>query len=57
MEFIFHKKRLKIPKGSSEAVNRRRADNAIAKRKRTKGKTTIHKIIHRKLKIEQHEPR
>jgi hypothetical protein len=25
------------------------------KRKRTKGQTTIYKILHRKLKIEQHE--
>jgi len=32
---------LKIPKGSSESVNRRRTDNTMAKRKRTKGQTTI----------------
>jgi len=28
----------------------------MAKRKRTKGQATIYKTIHRKLKIEQHEP-
>jgi len=28
----------------------------MAKRKRTKGQTTIYKTLHRKLKIEQHEP-
>jgi hypothetical protein len=39
------KKSLKIPKGQSEAANRRRIDNTIAKRRR---------ILHRKLKIEQH---
>ena len=33
----------------------RRTDNIITKRKRTKGQTMIYKIIHRKLKIEQHE--
>jgi hypothetical protein len=31
-----HKKSLKIPKGYSESVNRRRTDNAIAKRKKYK---------------------
>jgi hypothetical protein len=49
------KKSLTIPKGLSESVNRRRTDNAMAKRKRTKGQTTIYKRLHRKLKIEQHE--
>jgi hypothetical protein len=33
----------------SEAVNRRRSDNTMAKRKGTKGQT-----IHRKLKIQKH---
>jgi len=37
------KKRLKIPKGQSESVYRRRTDNAMAKRKSTKGQTTIYK--------------
>ena len=32
---IFVKKRLKIPKGQSEAVNRRKTDNTMVKRKRT----------------------
>ena len=29
----------------------------MAKRKKTKGQTTIYKTLHRKLKIQQHEPR
>ena len=29
--------------GGTESVNRRRTDNTIAKRKRTKGQTTIYK--------------
>ena len=32
---IFVKERLKIPKGQSEAVNRRKTDNTMVKRKRT----------------------
>jgi len=28
----------------------------MAKRKRTKGQTTFYKTLHRKQKIEQHEP-
>ena len=93
-----YKKTLQIPKEYSEAVNRRRTDNAIAKRKRTKGQTIFsfmcmlcrslfvllsffvwplcclsffdlrilntplvstnssYNTLHRKLKIEQHEP-
>jgi hypothetical protein len=39
-----------------KGVNRRRRDNNMARRKRTKGQTTIYKILHRKLKISQHEP-
>jgi len=46
-------KSLKIPKGSSEAVNRL-TDNTIAERK--KDKTVIYKTLHTKLKIQQHEP-
>ena len=42
MTFSF-KKSLKIPKGKSESVVRRRTDNTIAKRKSTKGQTTIYK--------------
>jgi len=30
--------------------------NTMAKRKKTKGQTTIYKTILRKLKIDQHEP-
>jgi len=36
-------KSLKIPKGQSESVYRRRTDNTMAKRKSTKGQTTIYK--------------
>jgi predicted choloylglycine hydrolase len=36
-------KSLKISKGQSESVYRRRTDNTMAKRKRTKGQTTIYK--------------
>jgi hypothetical protein len=36
------KKSLKIPKGTAESVYRRRTDNTMAKRKSTKGQTTIH---------------
>jgi len=39
---------LMTPKGLSESVNRR-TDNAMAKRKRTTGQTTIYKRLHRKL--------
>jgi hypothetical protein len=39
---ILAKKSLKKPKGKSESVNRR-TDNTMAKRKSTKGQTTIHK--------------
>ena len=42
--------------GMVRRFNRSRTDNTMAKRKRTKGQTTIYKILHRKLKIEQHEP-
>ena len=40
---ISAKKGLKIPKGYSESVYQRRTDNTMAKRKSTKGKTTIYK--------------
>ena len=36
-------------------AKRKRIDNTMAKRKRTKGQTVAYKILHRKLKIEQHE--
>jgi hypothetical protein len=41
-----YKKSLKIPKGQSETVYRRRTDNTMAKRKSTKGQTTIDKKIY-----------
>ena len=40
---LVYKKSLKIPKGQSESVYRRRTDKTMAKRKRTKGQTTINK--------------
>jgi hypothetical protein len=52
------KKSLRIPKGSSEAVNQR-SDNTMAKskkNKRTNNETVIYKTLDRKLKIKQHEP-
>jgi hypothetical protein len=36
----------------SESVYRRRTDNTMTKRKRTKGQTTIYKTYIKKLKIE-----
>ena len=47
------KQRLKIPKGQSESINRRRTDNTRTKRKRETGQTTNYETLHRKLKIEQ----
>jgi hypothetical protein len=41
------KKSLKIPKGYSESVNRRRTDNTMAKRKRTKDKQRSTKQTHK----------
>ena len=38
----FYKKSLKISKGQSESVYRRRTDNTMAKRKSTKGQTAIY---------------
>jgi hypothetical protein len=37
-------------------MNQRRRDNTMANTKRTKVQTTIYKALHKKLKIEQHEP-
>ena len=42
---VSYKKSLKIPKGQSESVYRRRTDNTMAKRKSTKGQTTIYKTL------------
>jgi hypothetical protein len=41
--------------GYSEAVNRRKTDNTMVKRKLTKEHTTIYKRLPRKIKIEQYE--
>ena len=48
------KKSLKIPKRSA-AINLK-TDNTMDKRKKTKIKTMIYKTLHRKLRIEEHEP-
>jgi hypothetical protein len=40
---LVRKKSLKISKGQSESVYRRRTDNTMAKRKSTKGQTTTYK--------------
>jgi hypothetical protein len=37
------KNSLKIPKGQSESLYQRRTDNIMAKRKSTKGQTTLYK--------------
>jgi hypothetical protein len=37
-------------------TKRRRTDNTMNKRRRTKGQTMIYKTLHRKLKMNQHEP-
>ena len=50
---LYLKKSLKIQKEQSKSEKRRRTDNTMAKRKRTKGQTIIYKTQHRKLKIPQ----
>jgi hypothetical protein len=47
----YYKMRLKIPKGESKSVNRRRTDNTMATRKKTKGQKR-YKNMHIKLNIE-----
>jgi hypothetical protein len=37
------RKSLRIPKEQTESVNQRKTDNTMAKRKSTKGQTTIYK--------------
>jgi len=51
MHSVFYKKSLKIPKGQSESVYRRRTDNTMAKRKSTKGQITINKIYKAKDRV------
>ena len=46
---------LKILKWQPEAVNRRKTDNTMA-RKKVKGQTLIYKTLHRKQNIEQNKP-
>jgi hypothetical protein len=50
------KKGSKISKVQWEGVNGRRTYDTMIKWKKTEGQTTIYKTLHRKLKIEQHEP-
>jgi hypothetical protein len=52
---VLPKKCLKIPEGYSKAEYWR-TENTMAKRKMTKGQTTIYKAQHRKLNIEQQKP-
>jgi TfoX/Sxy family transcriptional regulator of competence genes len=42
--------------GASEAVNPRRTDNTMTKRKRTKAQTTIYKTLYRLEKKYAHGP-
>jgi len=44
-------KKFEDVKGVIRGINRRRMDNALAKRKRTKGPTTIYNALHRKPNI------
>jgi hypothetical protein len=56
----YTKKSLKIPKGQSETVYRRRTDNTMAKRKKYKGTNNDLQNIHiqtRKLYIKQNKKR
>lgn len=48
------KKSVEIPKGHSEAVNRRLTDNTMVQRKMTRGQTDI-QTLPRKLMMEQHK--
>ena len=48
-------KSLKIPKWQSGIINQRGTDNVMAKRKGTKGPTTIYNALYRKLKFEQQQ--
>ena len=50
------KNNLKIQKGQSSVVNRKRTDNTMVRRKLTKGQTMIYRSPYRKLKTEQHKP-
>jgi hypothetical protein len=54
--YWYDNKSLQIPKRYSEALYQRRTDNAMAKEKKIKRQAMIFKTLHRKLKIEHHEP-
>ena len=54
---LFHKKSLKIRKVQSQSISQRRTDNTMAKGiKPNARQTMIYKTLHRKLKVEHHEP-
>jgi hypothetical protein len=46
-------KSLRIPKGKSKSVIRRRTDSTMARRKKAKGQATIYKTLHKTQKIEK----
>ena len=48
---------MKIPEGQSESVYRRRTDNTMAKRKSTKGQTTINKTYQTKDRVTRTAPK
>jgi hypothetical protein len=52
---LIHLCQVKIPKRKSKVVNRR-TDNTTDKRNGTKGQTIIYRKLHRKQKIERHQP-
>jgi hypothetical protein len=43
LRILLKKKSLKVPKGQSESVNRRRTDKTLVKGNRTKEQTAIYK--------------
>ena len=53
---LFTKKSLKVPKVQSEAVSRGMTTNTMAQGKRKKQQIMFYKTLHRKLRINQHEP-
>jgi hypothetical protein len=53
---MFKWEQLEDTKGVIRSVKQRRTYNTQGKRKITKGKTTIHKTLYRKLMKELHEP-
>ena len=47
---------MKLPKGGNQNPYIEEHTTQLPKEKVQKGQTTIYKTLHRKLKIEQHEP-